>query len=182
MTNITFWNILEPPKKPEPYCVDKHVQLIRTRLDGLSKVQYIEFVQLFREKLDELYTWDLWAVAYIVKDQTGFAGCGDSSFEDFRAAIICQGEDLFKLALEYPDELANTPNIELFKDAGDLNFTIPNHFSEISKDEHQILTKEEEIYIPHTLPTSPKGAPWDENDMKGLSVRFPKSIAKWGQP
>lgn len=180
MTEIEFWNVLKGPNQSEQYDIQQHVNLIRSRLDCMSIPQYLEFVQLFRERLDDLYTWDLWAVAYIVKD----AGCGDSSFEDFRAAIICQGPALYTLAMEAPDDLADVPNIELFKHAGDLNFAIPNHFTEISRDENQSLSEEEaEAFdIPRILPTSPKGDPWDENDTKGLSDKFPKSIAKWGQP
>lgn len=178
MTETEFWNVLKGPIQSGQYDIQEHVNLIRGRLDCMSIAEYLEFVQLFRERLDELYTWDLWAVAYMVKD----TGCGDSSFEDFRAAIICQGPALYKLAMEAPDDLADVPNIELFKYAGDLNFAIPNHFSEISSDENLSLSEEEAFELPRILPTTPKGDYWDEDDAKGLSARFPKSFAKWGLP
>ena len=40
--------------------------------------------------MNELYHWDIWALAYIVRDR-----CGDDAFDYFCAWVISRGEEVF---------------------------------------------------------------------------------------
>lgn len=70
-------------------------------LGALPPADITAFQAHFDHRLAESYRWDLWAAADII-----MAGCGDDSFDYFRAWLIGQGEETFRAVLEDPDALA----------------------------------------------------------------------------
>src|SRR5262245_27112681 len=73
---------------------------VRTALVRLGRDETADFVRLFDDALDGLYTWDLWGVAYLVQ-----GGCSDDAFENFRAWVISRGRAAWELAVRDPNAL-----------------------------------------------------------------------------
>ncbi len=86
-----FWEIIETAGGAS--CEDR-AAAVSANLVQLGRDETAEFVRLFDDTLDQLYTWDLWAVAYIVQ-----GGCSDDGFEYFRGWVISQGRRAHALAL-----------------------------------------------------------------------------------
>ncbi len=91
MDQAVFWQLVDDARAAGSCeSQEEHVQsVLRSR--GLDDA--IAFNVLLDEALDALYTWELWAVAYVVQ-----GGCSDDAFEYFRAWVISQGRLAFELA------------------------------------------------------------------------------------
>ena len=93
MDQAAFWQIIDAARG-----AGSCELLARERAVGpapaVGSIETIAFNVLFDEALDALYTWDLWAVAYIVH-----GGCSDDAFEYFRSWVISQGQQAFDLAV-----------------------------------------------------------------------------------
>jgi hypothetical protein len=80
-----FWEVIETAGGAS--CEDR-AAAVTANLVRLGRDETADFVRLFDDTLDELYTWDVWAVAYIVQ-----GGCSDDGFEYFRGWVISQGAE-----------------------------------------------------------------------------------------
>lgn len=113
MNETEFWAIIERAIQASENYPDEKEEALRKEVDALTPEQVFEFGKLFDEKDTLAYRWDLWAAAYIIG-----GGCGDDSFMDFRASLICMGQQVFEDALKNPDSLAeiefNDPEEEFF--------------------------------------------------------------------
>jgi len=63
-------------------------------------IAYFQF--WFDEKIDALYTWDLWGAMRLL---TGSES--DNRFSFFRAWLVCMGKEVYEAALADPDTLAD---------------------------------------------------------------------------
>lgn len=136
--------------------------LLRSR--GLDDA--IAFSVLLDEALDALYTWELWAVAYVVQ-----GGCSDDAFEYFRAWVISQGRSAFELAFSDPAAFGMTIDPESDdedRECEDLLYA--------AQTVHEELTGEYGPTRTIARPAEPRGEPWDEGD---LESRLPSLWARW---
>ena len=95
-----FWQIIDRAAKSDRD-PDAHVTALRMALHDLSLEEIISFEAAFRRYLNEAYTWDLWAAAYLIH-----GGCSDDGFEYFRRWLVSRGRDVYEAALADPDSLA----------------------------------------------------------------------------
>ncbi len=70
---------------------NEFLELLQNKLETFSPPEIKNFKKHFLEKINELYRWDIWALAYIVR-----RGCGDDGFDYFRAWIVSKGKESFE--------------------------------------------------------------------------------------
>ena len=101
-----FWRLIEDCRSStasNPEFIDD----LRMRLEQFSPTEIRKFKKFVFEKSEELKSWDLWALAYIVR-----RGCSDDAFDYFRAWVVGQG----KLAVELAKtDLLKFANFRLFR-------------------------------------------------------------------
>ncbi len=91
-----FWELIEECRK-EPDIVEYLIG----RLESLKTREIINYKKFETRLMRQAYRWELWAVAFIM-----MSGCGDDSFEYFRAWLISRGRAHFEAALKDPQKAA----------------------------------------------------------------------------
>ncbi len=89
ITESVFWELIDEAIESDRNDIDYETYLI-ARLTDFGPSQIKNFERIFRELDSKLYTWEHWALAYIVR-----RGCGDDAFDYFRAWVIAQGKDKY---------------------------------------------------------------------------------------
>lgn len=97
-----FWRLIDSTRSKSNG--DGYVQadLLVEELVQLSEADIIVFDKNFQEYMNQAYSNDLWAAAYIIN-----CGCSGDGFMDFRAWLIGQGLEVFEEALKNPEILAD---------------------------------------------------------------------------
>ncbi len=108
MDDIKFWQIIEETQAPS---AEEQERKLYERLNRLSEKEVLEFERTVSIRYWELYSRELWGVAYLY---TGF--CSDDGFMDWRKWIIFCGKEAFETARDRPDDLV--PIIDAHPDAG----------------------------------------------------------------
>ena len=142
--------------------------------EKLSEEEIIGFESILREKIIELYHYDIIAAQKIIE---GYVS--DDSFLYFRCWLISQGQNIFKQTLNNPDYLADIVEKNRIYDLEDLLYVTTIAF------EKKTGRKEDENFprdicdkkgLNYDLVFSPpKGDDWEE---KNLPIRFPKLFNK----
>ena len=164
MDQAAFWRIIDDARGAAS--CELLAARVQSALRSRGHDETIAFSFLFDEALDALYTWDLWAVAYIVR-----GGCSDDGFEYFRSWVISQGQQAFDLAVSDPAEFGtaidpDTEDEDL--ECEDLLYA--------AQQVHLELTGE---YGPARMighPQQPRGQRWEEDE---LESRLPSLWARW---
>ena len=153
MSEKVFWRIIEKANLSEQGVANSiEEQLICYKAKGIKV-----FHQILMEHMQELHSWDLWAVAYI-----SCGGCSDDAFEYFKAGVVSKGRTIF--------QLARTDIIKFFKESRD--------FIDMQKEE--LLYCAENAYFERQQKIMPKkkmkrlepsGLSWDEEE---LNERYPE--------
>lgn len=87
-----FWEIIEHCRA-ESNSNAEFVLHVTTQLGRFSATEIRKFQKHLLQKLEELRSWDLWALAYILR-----RGCSDDAFDYFCAWVVTQGRNAFELA------------------------------------------------------------------------------------
>ena len=95
-----FWGVFDafPPQLTNP---EDRENCLRSTLMHYSIEDVVGFEIVFRRKINEAYTWDLWGAAYLVH-----GGCSDDCFEYFRRWLVTRGQKAYESAAKDPDSLA----------------------------------------------------------------------------
>ena len=173
MNETEFWTLFELPKLSKPRSALDLWSLLTKRLNTCSKTDLSCVLRLFDEKIVQAYSWNLWAVAWIVRDKYGNFGCGDDQFYSFRAGLVCQGIELYSAALNDPDNLAIFLETELCKSEDFSSICTEAYRSKFGEPDFDYLT------VP---PARPYGEEWNEDDLSFFENNFPKCIKRWGLP
>ena len=64
---------------------------LRPSLERFHPKEIRKFDKILLTKINELNTWELWALAYIVR-----GGCGDDAFDYFKAWVVSKGRKAFE--------------------------------------------------------------------------------------
>lgn len=172
MDEARFWAIVDRTAvyESDP---ERQVEALRSELEALSAEDVVAFRNAFEARLVQAYTWDLWAVAYVVH-----GGASDDGFEYFRRWMVSKGRAVFERLLAQPDDLADLLVGEV---DGVLEF-------------EEILYVTDEVWAAKTgrdgsdmpgdpasmtLGREPRGEPFDE-DPDHLAQRLPKTWARFG--
>src|SRR5579859_3853253 len=162
MNETQFWQIIEDTKSKAFGEPDAQVDLVGLKLRELSPNHIQDFNQLFHDRLDEAYSWTLWAAAYLIN-----GGCSDDGFEYFRCWLIGQGRKVFEAAVKEPDSLSAIvkKHSDPCENEGLLYVAI-EALDEVAGQEMQWNRK-------RSL-GEPKGENWDFDDVAETSRRLPQ--------
>ena len=153
-----FWALLDEADSPSA---------LRDLLAGLPDDELVSFERLHQARMDEAYDWGLWGAAYVIE-----GGCGDDSFEYFRAYLLSLGRAVFARAHADPDSLAD---FELADAEGWEDWMSPTMMVI-----HARTGRYEFAGSPdpdRRAPTNPTGTEWEEDD---LPARYPRLTARYG--
>jgi hypothetical protein len=101
MERAEFWKLIAEAKEASRGDLETQLDIIETRLGEYSPEEIVSFQSVLHQLMDESYTRDLWAAAYILN-----GGCSDDCFDYFRGWLIAQGEHVYNEALRDPETLA----------------------------------------------------------------------------
>jgi len=166
MTQAQFWDLISETRRAAGNDTGAQSQLLETRLTHLSPQAILDFAWI-RHTLDErAYTWDLWAAADVIED-----GCSDDCFRDFRGYLISLGQGAYENALRNPDSLASVAEDREIGDWENADNVAPDAYSSVTG--HDFPLDESD------LSGEPRGTPFDDNDVAGLTARYPALAARF---
>lgn len=167
MNENEFWSIIDRAIKVSGNNPDEKEEALTTEIMKLTPKEIFEFAKLFDEKNSKAYRWDLWGAAYIIN-----GGCGDDSFMDFRASLICMGETIYESALKNPDSLAS---VEFDDPEEDLFF---EGYQYIAFTAYEDKTEEEMPDTEVDSSENPEGEEWSEESEDDLHRICPNLFEK----
>lgn len=89
MSEELFWMLIAESRN-ERDSDSEFIDALKDKLESMGAPEIKKFQKYFLEKMNELYDWDIWALAYIVRK-----GCGDDAFDYFCAWVISKGKEVF---------------------------------------------------------------------------------------
>ncbi|MHB9129832.1 MAG: DUF4240 domain-containing protein [Armatimonadota bacterium] len=170
MTNEAFWRIIAETRTLSDATMDGRVEALNNMLSKLPPEEIIQFDRIFREYMNQAYSYNLWGAAYIIG-----GGCSDDGFTDFRSWLISLGKETYVEALRNPESLLA---IEFGPNAEEDSFF--EEFAYVASEVYEQLTGEEMPATQVDYPAEPAGEPWDE-DGDDLATRFPLLWAKFSE-
>ena len=87
MDEALFWRLISSAIKSGDDSTEIAVDVLTDRLEAYKSTEIKQFQRLLLDKLEELNTWDAWALVYLAHD-----GCSEDSFLEFRYWTIFQGK------------------------------------------------------------------------------------------
>jgi hypothetical protein len=88
-----FWDLIQESRSASQDQFES-LEKLKDKLESFHPTEIRKFQKILLTKFEELNSWDLWALAYIVR-----RGCGDDGFDYFKAWVISKGESAFQSIL-----------------------------------------------------------------------------------
>lgn len=158
---IEFWKIIENANKDTDENTDLALSNLSNILEDYKSTEIKKFQQHFNKFIDDLNTWDLWALIYLAQD-----GCSDQGFLDFRKWIVMKGEKFFNLAVTNINKIKTHIPIDGSASCGSFNDAV--EYAYMIRSGGKILKLRKGKYKP------PKGKEWEEASVDEL---YPKISA-----
>ncbi len=175
MNTDSFWEIIEKSREGTAGSKSAQLENLKSLLTPLPPEEILSFTFTFIQMEAECYTWEIWAVAYIV-DQ----GCSDDAFDYFCSGLIAQGRERFEKALLDPESIVDWCERDEVSFEG-FGFTGSEIYEEKTGASFFTVFREYQKSVPASpfgyQKGGPKGVTWEEED---LPKRFPKAWAKFG--
>lgn len=152
MDESLFWEVIESARGPSG-SVAEWVERLVAELSRFKPRQIVKFDKLLEEKMQTVYRWDVWALAYLAQD-----GCSDDAFEAFRAWLILQGREVFERAVRDVGEVLDDVPSGLGTQAGEL-LTAAEIAYEARSGKPLVRGKRKGWSL--------SGEPWGEDDLEG---------------
>jgi len=156
MDEEVFWNLIETSRN-ESDINSEFLELLQNKLEAMSATEIKKFKKYLLEKMNELYHWDIWALAYIVR-----GGCGDDAFDYFRAWVVSKGKDVF--------EMIKNMQIESFKEVFSQEDPQLEEFMYVANEAYE-NKKSESMSEPRVKSIDISGTEWDE---ESVCTTYPK--------
>ncbi len=100
-----FWSLIDEARKKSNGQFD-FLDNLKAKLESFNPNELRNFDKLLKTKVNELNSWEHWALAYIVR-----RGCGDDEFYYFKAWAVSKGQKAFNSIKNiYESELASIFN------------------------------------------------------------------------
>lgn len=159
MNTEAFWTIVN--NTLEAKTIEQQLELLYNELNELSIPEIIAFHEVFLHKMDEAYTWDLWAAAHIIHGD-----CPDDAFIDFRAWLIFRGKAVFESAIKNADSLSNLSKKALLEsfDGEEFNYMAAEVYEEKTGED----IEDDETLNEIDFKDDPTGKEWEEDDLNTL--------------
>src|SRR5215831_6426422 len=154
MTTTEFWNIVEKSKRGTEGS-DEQAEKLEELLSNLPPEEIVSFESVFTEFLFTSYRWDLWGVAFLL-----CGGCGDDSFDYFRAWLIGRGQKFYEDAMKDPESIARKVTEDDFPEAELLMYAAAQAYE--AKTGRDLPARSIKY------PKEPAGTKWAEEDLPKL--------------
>jgi hypothetical protein len=161
-----FWQLTSQTRHEASNDTGEQSHLLEERLSKMPPRSIVAYDRLLKQLDRQLYTWDVWGAAYVIED-----GCSSDCFRDFRRYLIFLGPDAVKKAMTNPDLLA--PIVQ-DPEAGDWE-----NADNVAGDAYSSRTGNDFPGDDEDLSGSPRGKPFDDNDIGALVRRYPRLAAKF---
>jgi hypothetical protein len=164
MDEAVFWKLIEEAKAEMTPASSNQPEILQKKLEALQPPKIVEFDRMFTRLIDDAYSWDLWAAAYIIE-----GGCSDDGFRDFRAGLIGLGRDVYYAALTDPNTLARQPTRGVDFSQEGMLYAATQAYEAVTGNEmpdHELPQREE-----------PLGEQWEEAT---VADKYPELAAKFG--
>jgi len=156
MDEILFWDLIETSRN-ESDINSEFLEVLQNKLEAMSTTEIKKFKKHLLEKMNELYHWDIWALAYIVR-----GGCGDDAFDYFSAWVVSKGKDVF--------EMIKNMQTENFKELFFQEDPQLEEFMYVANEAYE-NKKSEGMSEPRVKSVAISGKEWDE---KNICTAYPK--------
>jgi uncharacterized protein DUF4240 len=166
LDEATFWQLIEETRSAAGNDTGRQTELLKDRLTQLSPQAIVDFARLRAGFDRRAYTYDLWAAAYVIED-----GCSDDCFRDFRGYLISLGRSAYENALQNADSLA-----PFVQDAEQGNW---ENADNVAPDAYSSVTGDDFPFDTSDLSGPPDGTAFNENDIAGLTARYPQLAARF---
>ena len=170
MTLDRFWELVEFAFEESGGDHESQREELADALRKVSPEELAAFQEHLHARIDEAYTWDLWAAASIVN-----AGCTDDDFLFFRAWLVSRGREAYEAAVDDPNSLLD---IDLEGDSDGCTF---EDFLCVASDVYEELTDRmlDARGFRTPLEEEPEGEPLEETP-EDLANRLPALWAAHG--
>ncbi len=85
-----FWQLIEQSRSNDSDQFE-FLENLKVSLESFRPNEIRSFQKILLKAIEELYSWEHWALAYIVR-----RGCGDDEFDYFRAWAVSKGRESFE--------------------------------------------------------------------------------------
>ncbi len=155
----TFWQIIS--NTLEAKTIDQQFEILYSELNELSVEDILDFHRHFLIKMDESYTWELWAAAHIIHGD-----CPEDAFIDFRAWLIFRGKAVFENAVKNANSLAHIGKKALLEsfDGEEFNYMA----AEVYEEKTGRDIEDDENLDGVDFKEDPTGREWEEDDLNAL--------------
>jgi hypothetical protein len=167
MDRAEFWRLIGEAKEASKGDLDAQLDILVGRLSEYPPEEIVSFDAVLHQLMNESYTWDLWAAAYILN-----GGCSDDCFDYFRGWLITQGEMVYGKTLRDPETLVS---LLWVADPGDFEFESILYaawtaYENKTGQEFPMNMRENQV-------PEPTGEKWDEDS---VDEKYPKLAAAVG--
>ncbi|NUL48902.1 DUF4240 domain-containing protein, partial [Cellulosimicrobium funkei] len=168
MDDDRFWRIIDQSRTSADGNVEDQTNILTTTLVSLPAQEIAAFDVAFAAHRDQLFSWDLWGAAYLLR-----GGCSDDCFIDFRSWVIAQGQDYFDAVRADPQALADgrLEHASQIDEAELLSYAAMDAYEQSTNSE--IFTDYPSLPGPETA-AEPTGQEWDEGNEDDLRARYPR--------
>ncbi|GAB3591402.1 DUF4240 domain-containing protein [Angustibacter peucedani] len=161
-----FWAVVDQTRGDDGD-VEAHADRLLARLQRLPLDEVADFVRLYQQHAQSLFTWDLWGAGYVVE-----GGLSDDGFTDFRAWVVSQGRAAYDAVRADPEAL-----VDLVPDDG---VGDPEAFGYVGAAALEALGGSmSRVTGLQPLPSEPAGEPFAE-DAEWLATRYPRLTERFG--
>ncbi|MEZ5351838.1 MAG: DUF4240 domain-containing protein [Bryobacteraceae bacterium] len=155
-----FWELIETAKQDSESDAEQMDLLLET-LEKFKASEIGKFRLILDVEMDELFHWDVWALAFLA-----MGGCGDDGFEYFREWLILQGRDLVATVKRDVQRLDGLPSGSRLQVEGLLSIPEVAYENRSGKPLRPRKRKTTKV----------KGQEWDESDLQN---RYPILYARY---
>lgn len=161
MTEAEFWKLIELAKEPGSRTYAKtllRADNLKSLLLNLRVSEVQQFAEIYQQKMNDSYSWELWAVASIA-----FGGCSDDNFDYFRAWLISEGREVYEQLTRDPETIINLGGKPIQLES--ILYIPSKVYSELTGNKLVVVTQPVD---------TPSGSDWDESK-EVLQQRFPRA-------
>ena len=164
-----FWSIVGQAHAGAPSNMEEKCRLLAAELRRWPCEEIVSFGNHFSDLFFRAYSWELWAVAYMIKK----GGCSDDSFMDFRATLISLGREAYEAGLRDADSLAQFDIDPAWATYEGYQYVASRVYE--AKCGANLYAQRKAQGTRH--PQKPTGRDWQDWD---LHERYPRVAAKYG--
>jgi hypothetical protein len=166
MNQASFWQLIGETRAASGNDTGRQSELLKEQLAKLPGPSILQFDRI-RHSFDlRAYSYDIWGAAYVMED-----GCSDDCFRDFRGYLISLGRGPYEAALRNPDSLAAVAQDAETGNWENADNPAPDAYASAMGGDFPLDESD--------LSGTPRGKPFDENNMAALANRYPRLYARF---